>query len=492
MEVPRWHVDETETDIPPRYQATPVADVYGTVGYLIPIVSIVGTSFLPRAKFIQTLIFNLLFVCVAACLSLLMVYTAVKARQNTESTTKSSSVGSPVPGVQTFTYNSSASAVCAIWLFFEIYLVNSVRAKLPQLTSPTIAYCIFINVAAVYAPQFGTVAQGVSFVNHLLWAFLAGLAVTTGTAFLIFPTTSRQIVFKQMTGYIGALRKTLRAHAAYFESIERNDMFGRTETKDNRREKRGKNGEKIYSPEADAIKTAVRMILELHGNLHADLVFAKREAAVGYLGPDDLKEIFTRLRSVMIPVVGLGSIVDIFERLSDFNKWNEPNDDPGPPAAHSDATRKQVVHEWNDLMRAVHEPFACMIEAMDEGLQHVLYRFRLAKRPRNHANTALVNATQDVEATSAAVNPGDDGFADYLEKKTKEFNKGKQVALRAWCDEKGIELPPDFFEHPEMSVEIPEFTDTAWMGHGHHQRQLCILLYVRLSIWIYVQRYGLI
>lgn len=471
-----------------------MADIYGNVGYLIPVVSIVGTSFLPRAKFIQTLIFNLLGICLAACLCLLMGYSAVKARQNTESTTKLSSVGPPAPGAQTYTYNSSASAVSAIWLFFEIYVANCVRAKLPQFTTPSIAYSIFVNVAAVYTPQFGTVAQGVTFVNHLLWTFLAGLAATVGTSFFIFPTTSRQVVFKQMAGYIGALRKTLRDHATYFESIEHNDMFGRTETRDPRREKRGKKGEKVYSPEAEAIKTGVRKIVELHGNLHADLVFAKREVAFGYLGPDDLKEIFTRLRGVMIPTIGLGSIVDIFERLSEFNKWNEPIDDPDPQAVHvhSDAVRKQVVHEWNDLMKVVHEPFACMIEGMDEGLQHVLYRLRLAKCPKNPANTTPTNATEDVEAAPTAVNPGDDGFADNLEKKTTEFNKGKQIALRAWCEEKGIELPPDFFEHPETPAEMPEFTDSAWMGRGYHQRQLCILLYVRTPFDLDLQRYGLI
>ncbi|KAJ9293207.1 hypothetical protein DTO271G3_7930 [Paecilomyces variotii] len=463
------------------YQSNSVADTYTTLGYLIAIVSIMGFCILPRAKFIQMLIFNTLAVCVGTAAALLMIYSAVKARQHSEPKTSASSVGSPAPGAPTVEYNSSASAVCGVWLFFQIYLVNTVRAKFPQFNMSVIIYSIFANISAIYAPQFSTMTAGIAFAKRLLEAFLTGLAISAATSFIILPMTSRKVVFKQMAGYIGSLRGALKAHAAYFESMEHTDMFGRVETFDKKSEKRLKKGQKAYSPEADAIKTAVRGILEIHGKLHGDLTFAKREVALGHLGPDDLQEIFRHLRRTMIPVVGLSSIVDVFERLSEYNKWNDPLDD-APEDIHSDPVRQRVVHEWNDMMTAVHDPFSSMLEIIDEGLQHVSYALRITKPPKQAASKNSKdtgpNAADDVEASPAKASPGESGFAQYLEKKQQEFRSAKLLAVRAWCEEKGIKLPSNFFEHPE-AVEIQdELTGSLSSNHVRNQRQLYLLLYM--------------
>ena len=34
------------------YQATPIADIYTTVGYLVAVISVLGMSILPRSKFV--------------------------------------------------------------------------------------------------------------------------------------------------------------------------------------------------------------------------------------------------------------------------------------------------------------------------------------------------------------------------------------------------------------------------------------------------------
>jgi len=72
---------------------------------------------MPRAKFIQTMVFNIIGICVGAAISMLGVWSAVKARENT------------TPAGTVKAYNSSQSAVCAIWLFANIYIVNVMRAK---------------------------------------------------------------------------------------------------------------------------------------------------------------------------------------------------------------------------------------------------------------------------------------------------------------------------------------------------------------------------
>ncbi|KAJ5121278.1 Brefeldin A sensitivity protein-related domain of unknown function DUF2421 [Penicillium bovifimosum] len=447
------------------YQSQAVANEFTTVGYLVAIISILGFAIMPRAKFIQMMIFDVLSVCIAACFALLTMFSGVKARQHTATNHKD-------------TYNSSASAVSGVWLFFQIWMVHTFRAKYPQLQFPVIIYAIFANVSSVYAPQMQNMGSAISLIRQLLEAFLTGLGISTATSLLILPMTSRQVVFKQMAGYIGGLRSALKAHAVYFESLERDDIFGRTETFDEAREKFGKKG-KVYSPEAEAIRSAVRGITDIHAKLHADLTFAKREIALGKLGPDDLQTIFRHLRQVMIPIVGLSFVVDIFQRLSDYNRWNQPID-PNLPVIPEDL-RQRVVHEWNDIMRAVHDPFATMIQTIDEGLLHTSYVFRLTKPPRQKAarkspDSDSTEGNEDVEATAENTAPGGRPLLGTLKR-----NLGNS---ETWAEEKGIKLPSDFFDHPTSPHLLDtDFLDTSATQMERSRRQLFIFLYMEQLLY---------
>ncbi|KAJ5339531.1 hypothetical protein N7452_006259 [Penicillium brevicompactum] len=447
------------------YQAMPVAHEYTTLGYLVAIISILGFAIMPRAKFIQMMIFDVLAVCIAACFALLTMYSSVKARQHTSTN-------------GTDTYNSSASAVSGVWLFFQIWMVHTFRAKYPQLQFPVIIYGIFANVSSVYAPTMMNMTSAISLVERMLKSFLTGLGISTVTSMFILPMTSRQAVFKQMAGYIGALRSALTAHAVYFESLEKDDMFGRAETFDDAREKFSKKG-KVYSTEAEAIRSAIRQITDIHAKLHGDLTFAKREIALGKLGPDDLQAIFRHLRQIMIPVVGLSFVVDIFQRLSDYNRWNQPIDMNMDVV--SEDVRQRAVHEWNDIMRAVHDPFAMMIKTLDEGLLHISYTFRLTKPPKRTSNS---DTSGDVEASAEGTAPGDKAFTEHFEKQLGKFRSAKRLALQTWAEEKGITLPPDFFDHP-TSPEIlqSDFLDTSATQKERSRRQLYLFLYMEQLLY---------
>lgn len=459
------------------YEADSAAAEFGTVGYLMATISILGFAIMPRARFIQMMVLDVLAVCFAAAFALLMMYTCVKARQHTQS-----AEDARVPaGTKTAPYNTSASVVSGVWLFFQIYLVHSIRARFMQFQFPVIIYSIIANVSFTYAPRMATVPAAVTMVRKLLEVALTGLAISTGTCLFIMPTTSRGIVFKQMAGYIDGLRGTLRAHRDYFSTMEHDDMFGRADTHDSTIEKVTKKG-KVYSPEAQAIHTAVTKLTELHAKLHQDLTFAKREIAYGKLGPDDLQTVFRHLRYVMFPVVGLGFVVEIFERLSDHNKWNTPLDRAG--ADVPDEVRERVVREWNEIMRAVHDPFRSMIQSIDEGLEHVLYSLELGKPPKKTAAAKNgANNGDDVEASSVP-KPGDRGFAPYLERRLREFKVAKRLALQTWSEEKGIKLPPDFFERPSSAHgdirEIPRNVSPGdpSVSRDRSWRQLYLFLYV--------------
>ncbi|KAJ5177619.1 Brefeldin A sensitivity protein [Penicillium coprophilum] len=450
-------------------QSKVVAHEFTTLGYLVPVVSIMGFAIMPRAKFIQMMIFDILAVGIAACFALLTMFSSVRAREHTATD-------------PTEKYNSSASAVSALWLFFQIWMVHTFRAKYPQLQFPVIIYAIFANVSSVYAPQMQNMGAAFNMVKKLVAAFFTGLAVSTATSLFILPITSRQVVFKQMAAYIGGLRSALEAHAKYYQSLEKDDMFGRTETHDEGREKFGKKGRKIYSSQAEAIRAAVRNITDIHAKLHGDLTFAKREVALGTLGPDDIQTIFRHLRQVMIPVVGLGFVVDIFERMSDYNRWNRPID-LNEPVVPEDI-RQRVVREWNDIMRAVHDPFAMMIQTIDEALLHTSYVFRLAKPPSRkatakHSGDDSPDGRNDVEAAAENTAPGEKAFVEHYEKKLGEFRIAKRLALQTWADEKGITLPPDFFDHPANSEMLNgDILDTSATATERSRRQLYLFLYM--------------
>ena len=128
------------------YQYDAFALNFPTLGYLVAIMSVLSICILPRAKFFQTMAFNILGVCIGSCIALLTCYCSVQARMHTSQPISSTSTGAS-GSTQAVEYNSSASAVCGIWLFFNIMFANALRFSRPQLQTPVIMYSIFANVS---------------------------------------------------------------------------------------------------------------------------------------------------------------------------------------------------------------------------------------------------------------------------------------------------------------------------------------------------------
>lgn len=457
------------------YQAQPVANTFTTLGYLVAIISIIGFCIMPRARFLQTLLLNLLSSCIGAAMALLMIFCTVQARLHTTTPAGELPSGqqSPTPGASLVMYNSSASAVSAIWLFFQIYLVNTIKAKYPQFNFPAIMYSIFTIVAATYSPQFPTMAAGESFVQRLLEAFLTGLALATGVSLFILPTTSRKVVFVDFTMYFGQLKGALDTYKKWLEAMQTPENMSKLVSA---REP----GKPSPVPEAEAVKKGVQGLLAIHGKLQTDMTFAKREVALGKLGPDDLKEMNKKIRSVMLPIVGLASLVTIFERLAESRGWTEEKIKEGLDA-EDEEYRNDTISGWSATMKIIHEPVEQIMTDMKDGMDHIMLRLEL-KKPEEKGKG---DKSQDIEDEAQSTRPGSDGFADYLEKRSHAFHNGKEEALRDWCKRKGIELPPNFFEHPETAkfYESEETRSETYERHQRRQRQLYALLYIEYLLY---------
>jgi ABC-type multidrug transport system permease subunit len=277
---------------------------------------------------------------------------------------------------------------------------------------------------------------------------------------------------KEVAGYIGLLRGALGAHKTYIHSLENSDMFGKTYVPEAKPKDKDEKVKPKLKPEIESIKKMIGGIQELHGKLTADLPFAKREIAYGKLTPDDLETLFKQLRAIMMPVLGLSSVMDLFERAAELNHWSDDDDEP-----EHDEQRKKAVSEWNDMFQYLHDPFSEIFKALDDGLAHVLLKLGLSPLPKKRKKGQAQN---DEEAKGDSIRPGDSGFAEHLEKQARIFFSKKEPTLRHWIKSKGINISSDYFssanipdEDEETLKRLPSLTTRK-----RDQRQLYVLLYV--------------
>ncbi|MCJ1283988.1 hypothetical protein MMC26_003319 [Xylographa opegraphella] len=392
--------------------------------------SVLSFSILPRSKFFQTMMFNVIGLCIGAAVALLTIYCAVQARIHTTPVPSVTSSG-PAPGAPTSSYNSSASAVCAIWLFVNIFAANSLRFSRPQLQFPVIIYSIFANVSSTYAPQFATMEQGIAFVKRLLEAFLAGFAIASLVNLIVFPQSSRDVVFREAGEYIAAVQNVLKAQNVYLRSLERKEMFHPLP-----KDKNKAVPEEVSA--AKAFKDALAGLTALHGKLQGDLTFAKREVAYSHLGPKDIDELFKKFREIILPLIGMGSVVDIFNRIAENREWKVEESSEVMEASNG-TDEKMEAHErkeneriqWNEVMKTLHEPFELMSVAMINGLNHTSYALGFSKPSK-------AKYSNDLEANEGEARPGDEKYGEYLSNKVKLFYEQREVTLQTWCKQRGI------------------------------------------------------
>lgn len=282
--------------------------------------------------------------------------------------------------------------VCAIWLFANIWFVNVLRAKMPALQFPVILYSIFTNVAFTYGPLFTTIASGEQLIKELLEGFLTAFAISTGVSLFIIPISSRTVVFKEQAGYVQLIQATLKAQTAYLQSLEASDMFAPEEpvdendedVDDSKKAKKNKKTKEKDKPhpaanaQAQALKANLAALTALHGKLHGDMPFGKRETAWGKLDAKDIDEIFTLFRNILIPLIGMSTITDIFERIAERRGWvripNSKFDKAESWEALGQEAKEKEKKTWNEIMKTLHEPFEVV------SFSHLNFRVFLAAK----------------------------------------------------------------------------------------------------------------
>ena len=224
-------------------------------------------------------------VCLAAAVSLLAIWSALRARWNT-------STDSPTAAK---TYNSSQNAVLAIWLIANTWFINVLRAKIVSFYIPSILYTIVISVACTFSQRYTLLAQAERLARELLVSMLSGLAISAAVGLVIVPITSRKIAIAQQKRIIGLLQQAMRVQKAYLSSIDHAEQHPHeTATSGQKTENK--------SARADSLKTNSDAILQLAAELRTETAFAQWDMAIGKLSGEDFEKIFKVIQAIVIPM----------------------------------------------------------------------------------------------------------------------------------------------------------------------------------------------
>lgn len=307
--------------------------------------------------------------------------------------------------------------------------------------------------------------------------------------------TSRTIVLKQTAQFISGLQGALTTQASYLQSLENKNMFDASPAshydpsspwtpKSQIQHEKNRRGKDSTTLEAKKLKTTIGALGELHGKIAGELVFARREIAYGKLDGAELKDLFKLTRGVFLPLNGMSSIADIFNRVAENRGWTSTD-----CKAHNgleeknkiEETKEMDINQWNDFMKSLHGPFEVMTQAMDEGLQHTLYALELAKPPKDTTPKVSVadQTPRDIEAHGDIIEPGDKRFVSYLTRRIDNFYDQRKLTLATWCRQKGLELDEDLFKNPTLPAEV-DSNDLS--QHQRNQRQLYLILYVSIFL----------
>ncbi|KAH8893538.1 hypothetical protein GQ53DRAFT_805683 [Thozetella sp. PMI_491] len=397
-------------------QSSVVTGYFTNVGYLMPIASIFAVPMLPRARFMQGLAVNTVLVCLSAAVNLLAMYTCIEARKNT---TVPGATAAPLgPGLPP--YNSSQSAVAAIWLFVQVWCVNTARARWPSLMLPAVVYTIIASSAlssVVVMTQFSLAER---LIRQMLVAMLGAFALALAASLLVFPLSCRTMAFGKVAQLMEAFKGILCAQVAHAGTYAGSGDEGSAEespaekegVKKQKKAKKRQWGPEEASPEAQALRDASQAAIQLFGALGTDIETAQSEFFWGKLRSGDLKTLQDRLRDCLIPISGMQSVIDISTRALD--EWSQLVDDDSLP---------QSEQPWARAIAQLQEPLAILTGIVAEGLDHGGMVLEIIPKPKGD--------TKMKGAEEGSRRPGDAGFAQTIEARLETLKSQTRAIARS-------------------------------------------------------------
>lgn len=440
------------------YQATPWANLFTTIGYLVAIMTLLSMPIQTRAKFIQAMIMSVFFTCMGAATSLLQILCVVSARHATTHTYTSTTTGTS-GGSESTAYNASASTVAGIFLVLYIYLANLIRAYRPALMIPCIQWSILTICSSIYGPLFPDMRAGELFIRRMLLAFLTGMGLATGVSLFVFPMTSRTIARRQIGGVLGLMKAIFATHKLFMQAVLEKDEDGYRD-------------DKKVAAQSKKMQGLIISVSELFSKMKLEISFARKEFAFGKYQPKDFKEIEDLLRGIMLPMIGLSTFLGMTRTSEEIRAEVSENPDTEELMA---VMRKLRPNDWNEIFELSAEPYAQIQAALTDGINHISYVLEVSPKPKAK--------TSDVEAKGTLPpQPGDVNFSLYLKAQIDNYHEHRQTVIQRWSEQKGIALPATFWQDSEGSSKARRRA-TVEIKSKNLQQQLYLQLFAEFVIY---------
>ena len=263
---------------------------------------------------------------------------------------------------------------------------------------------------------------------------MTGFALATACNLLLFPISSRTIIFRDAAAYIHALQASLKAQSVYIQKLELEDVmrldlrqYDIEKKEDTMPSQDCQRKPSRTSREANALKDGIKALSAVHGKMYGDLAFAKREIALGCLNADDIDEMFKLLRSVMVPLIGMSTIVNAFTSLNEQLGQTRGEDDSKETEAPSSG-KKNEQEERIDYLQSLQAPFEALVDIMQEGLDHTAIQLDLIPKKRRSSRPS----NKDLEVGNDRLKPGSAGFVDHFQSGVDQFCSDHGNSFKHW------------------------------------------------------------
>ena len=340
-------------------------------------------------------------------------------------------------------YNSSASVVNAIFLMFNIFVINVLRATRPVLSIPAIQYTVFVLVGFTYGPREPTMDSSIKLVKQLLYSFLTGQAISAAVSLLIIPVSSRKMFFGEATGFLQTCRGLLKAQLAFVQAFEHSNMCkpiiansqaGSEDALKSPPAESSVDTSKLYQERARTLEAATTGLLSLGAKLRDDVVFAKRETAFGRLLEADIHSLHQLIRDIMIPISGLSTVADISDRAH-CRINHEGHISASISSTISPDALDNERKEWLELIEGLCLSFTNIVQILDESILHILVLLKLVPVPPKGNGSRPGSVGDDLEK-GADQNAA--SYGDILERRIEEIREQRSKELKVWAEERGF------------------------------------------------------
>lgn len=355
-------------------------NMFKTQSYLAAIISICVPATLPRAKLVEYN-FQLAFAVVLSyCWTLLGGWSGLQARKHT--------INSPE---ESNDYNSSASAVSAIFMMFWIWCAFTLKSAFPNWG----LQCTWAGIFAV--STFPVVAKSSTMqdvfyqATTILEVLLAGQAVGFVNALIVFPQSCRGVFRKDMRACLDGLVAVMQAQKRCIEDF---------------RSKKICDGENERNTAVRELQKALQVLINSIMKTRGDVEYAEREVAWDRLDHPQLETISSILADLIPPASGLGSVADMLQLAADGHCRSPPAGAVNGDAETGDKAQSQQY--WHNLEEKMHKQSYRISEAIIEGVEHT--KLRLELKPRFSLLSKVHARKTDEESQAFSMRPGDSSF----------------------------------------------------------------------------------